>query len=80
MGWMERTVNAGFACGPFFKVDPHLATLRELPEFQRLVAGLERTHSALRSNGCSTRGKFAVPAANKSKLPSGTANAKPASG
>ena len=47
MAWLERSVNTGFACWPFFRVDPHLANLREDPAFTRLVADLERTYSAI---------------------------------
>jgi DNA-binding SARP family transcriptional activator/Tfp pilus assembly protein PilF len=47
MAWLERTVNTGFACWPFFQVDPYLESLRALPGFKRLVAELEQTYSAL---------------------------------
>ncbi|MDQ6769182.1 MAG: protein kinase [Gemmatimonadota bacterium] len=47
MGWLERTVDSGFACWPFFHVDPHLESLREEPTFKRLVAELELTYTAL---------------------------------
>ncbi len=47
MGWLERTVDSGFACWPFFRVDPHLESLREEPTFKRLVADLELTYTAL---------------------------------
>lgn len=46
MAWLERTVEAGFPCWPFFKIDPHLACLREMPEFQRLVTELECKYTA----------------------------------
>jgi TolB-like protein/Flp pilus assembly protein TadD len=48
MAWLERTVNTGFACWPFFRVDPFLESLREEPGFKRLVAELEQTYSALK--------------------------------
>ena len=48
MAWLERSVNTGNPCWPFFLVDPHLEILREQPQFQRLVAGLERKYSALK--------------------------------
>ena len=35
MAWLERSVDTGFACWPFFRVDPHLESLREEPEFKR---------------------------------------------
>jgi len=48
MAWLERTVETGFPCWAFFKVDPHLECLRERPDFQRLMTDLERRYSALR--------------------------------
>jgi hypothetical protein len=42
MAWLERSVDSGFACWPFFLVDPHLESLRGEAEFKRLVADLER--------------------------------------
>jgi tetratricopeptide (TPR) repeat protein len=48
MAWLERTVNTGFACWPFFRIDPHLESLREEPEFKRLVADLEHKYAALK--------------------------------
>jgi tetratricopeptide (TPR) repeat protein len=48
MAWLERTVDTGLACWPFFRIDPHLERLREEPAFTRLVGDLEQTHTALR--------------------------------
>ena len=48
MAWLERSVNTGFACWPFVRVDPHLARLWDEPEFTRLVGDLERKYMALR--------------------------------
>jgi hypothetical protein len=45
--WLERSVDNGFPCWPFFRVDPHLDNLREEPTFKRLVAELEQTYNAL---------------------------------
>jgi DNA-binding winged helix-turn-helix (wHTH) protein/tetratricopeptide (TPR) repeat protein len=39
--WLERSVNTGFACWPFFLKDPCLAKLRALPEFELLVSSLQ---------------------------------------
>lgn len=47
MAWLERSVETGFACWPFFRLDPHLEGLRGEPEFQRLVGDLERKYIAL---------------------------------
>jgi TolB-like protein/Tfp pilus assembly protein PilF len=48
MAWLERSVDTGFACWPFFQVDPHLESLREEPEFKRLVGDLERKYASLK--------------------------------
>jgi serine/threonine protein kinase/Tfp pilus assembly protein PilF len=48
MAWLERSVDAGNPCWPFFKVDPHLENLRREGRFQRLVAALERRYTALK--------------------------------
>jgi TolB-like protein/Tfp pilus assembly protein PilF len=48
MAWLERSVDTGYPCWPLFKRDPHLDNLRQEPAFQRLVAGLENTYTALR--------------------------------
>jgi TolB-like protein/Tfp pilus assembly protein PilF len=48
MAWLERSVNTGFACWPFFRVDPYLESLRDVPAFTRLVADLEQTYTALK--------------------------------
>jgi tetratricopeptide (TPR) repeat protein len=47
MAWLERSVDSGFACWPFFRVDPFLESLREEPAFKRLVADLEKTYTSL---------------------------------
>jgi TolB-like protein/Flp pilus assembly protein TadD len=46
--WLERAVNTGFACAPFFERDPALAKLRPLPEFQSLVGNLKARFGALK--------------------------------
>jgi len=48
MAWLERSVDTGFACWPFFKIDPHLEPVREKAEFKRLVADLEYKYTALK--------------------------------
>ena len=48
MAWLERSVDTGNPCWPFFKLDPNLESLRHTPAFQRLVAGLEKTYTALK--------------------------------
>jgi len=47
MAWLERSVEGGFACWPFFRRDPHFASLRGEPAFTRLLADLEATYAAL---------------------------------
>ena len=39
--WLERCVNCGFACWPFFLKDNCLQNLRSLPEFETLVGSLQ---------------------------------------
>jgi tetratricopeptide (TPR) repeat protein len=39
--WLERSVNTGFACWPFFLKDICLQNLRGLPEFDTLVSSLQ---------------------------------------
>ncbi len=48
MAWLERTADTGFPCWPFFRLDPHLELLREMPAFQKLVADLEHKYAGLR--------------------------------
>jgi serine/threonine-protein kinase len=47
LAWLERSVDTGFACWPFFRRDPHLESLWLLPAFERMVADLERTFTAI---------------------------------
>jgi DNA-binding winged helix-turn-helix (wHTH) protein/tetratricopeptide (TPR) repeat protein len=39
--WLERAVNHGFACWPFFLKDTCLQNLRSLPEFDTFVSSLQ---------------------------------------
>jgi len=39
--WLQRTVDTGFACWPFFLKDSCLANLRPLPHFESLIASLQ---------------------------------------
>jgi len=48
MAWLQRAADTGFPCWPFYKLDPHLENLRETPEFQKLVAELERRYTAIK--------------------------------
>ena len=48
MAWLQRSVDTGFPCSPFFRLDPHLENLRQESAFTRLVADLETTYSAIK--------------------------------
>lgn len=48
IAWLERSAETGFPCWSFFRVDPHLQSLRQEPGFNRLVADLEQKYSAVR--------------------------------
>lgn len=39
--WLERSINSGFACWPFFLKDHCLANLHPLPEFDLLMSSLQ---------------------------------------
>jgi DNA-binding winged helix-turn-helix (wHTH) protein/Tfp pilus assembly protein PilF len=39
--WLERSVDTGFACWPFFVKDPCLESLRSKPRFELLVSSLQ---------------------------------------
>src|SRR5579864_812787 len=45
--WLERSVDTGFACWPFFQHDPSLRQVRELPEFEMLISSLQAKYSAM---------------------------------
>jgi hypothetical protein len=47
MAWLERTVDTGNPCWPFFRIDPYLENLRKDGRFQDLVAKLEHKYSSL---------------------------------
>jgi tetratricopeptide (TPR) repeat protein len=41
LGWLERAASTGFRCWSFFRKDPTLSSLRQLPEFDDYVAHIE---------------------------------------
>jgi hypothetical protein len=45
LAWLERAVNTGFPCWPFFSIDPALSNLQSLPQFQNLVRALQGKYS-----------------------------------
>ncbi len=47
IAWLEKSIDTGNPCWPFFRTDPYLANLRRDPRFQRLIDSLEREFSAL---------------------------------
>ncbi len=56
MEWLEKTVDTGLACWPFFRIDPCFRSLRELPEFQSLLTALEEKYGVLRRMVTPARG------------------------
>ncbi len=50
MHWLERAVDTGFPCWPFFLVDRSLDNLRDLPEFKDLIATLQSEFPASTSS------------------------------
>jgi len=48
MAWLQRSADTGNPCWPFFKLDPHLESVRREPAFARLVADLEATYTAIK--------------------------------
>jgi DNA-binding winged helix-turn-helix (wHTH) protein/tetratricopeptide (TPR) repeat protein len=43
--WLERSVDTGFACWPFFLKDPCLTNLRRHPNFELLVSSLQAKYA-----------------------------------
>lgn len=51
MHWLERAVDTGFPCWPFFLHDASLNNLRGLPEFGDLIATLQSEFPACSQHG-----------------------------
>ena len=49
LAWLERSIDTGNPCWPFFRIHPFLESLRGAPRFQELMNGLERKYTALDS-------------------------------
>jgi TolB-like protein/Flp pilus assembly protein TadD len=47
LAWLERSIDTGNPCWPFFRIHPFLENLRGAPRFQELMDGLERRYTAL---------------------------------
>ena len=50
MAWLERAVDTGFPCWPFFRIDPHLENLWDEPAFSELMTDLEQKYPARESS------------------------------
>ena len=48
MAWLEKSIDEGNPCWPFFRIDPHLENLRPEPRFQQSMAALEREFTGLK--------------------------------
>ena len=78
MAWLERSVDTGFACWPFFKIDPYLESLREKAEFKRLVADLEYKIHRLKNPESIETGRHALVTLAGSDRAGSTASSRPA--
>jgi len=47
MAWLEKSIDSGNPCWPFFRTDPYLENLRHETRFEQLVSALERKFTAL---------------------------------
>jgi tetratricopeptide (TPR) repeat protein len=48
MAWLEKSIDNGNPCWPFFRIDPYLENLRPEPRFQQSIAALEREFMGLK--------------------------------
>jgi TolB-like protein/Flp pilus assembly protein TadD len=48
MAWLDKSIDNGFPCWPFFQIDPYLENLRLEPRFQQSIAALEREFMGLK--------------------------------
>jgi hypothetical protein len=47
MEWLEKAIDTGWACWPFFRQDPCLRTIQAFPEFEALINSLEAQYCQL---------------------------------
>jgi TolB-like protein/Tfp pilus assembly protein PilF len=47
LAWLQRSIDSGNPCWPFFRIHPHLESVRCEPRFDQLMADLERKYKAL---------------------------------
>jgi serine/threonine protein kinase/Flp pilus assembly protein TadD len=50
MAWLEKSIDNGFPCWPFFPIDPYLENLRTESRFQNSISALEREFMGLKFN------------------------------
>jgi eukaryotic-like serine/threonine-protein kinase len=48
MAWLEKSIDNGNPCWPFFRIDPYLENLRPEPRFQQSIVALEREFMGLK--------------------------------
>jgi non-specific serine/threonine protein kinase len=48
MAWLEKSIDNGNPCWPFFQIDPYLENLRREPRFRQSIAALEREFMGLK--------------------------------
>jgi TolB-like protein/tRNA A-37 threonylcarbamoyl transferase component Bud32 len=47
IAWLEKSIDSGNPCWPFFRTDPYLENLRRESRFQQLVDAIEREFTSL---------------------------------
>jgi serine/threonine protein kinase len=47
LAWLQRCIDTGNPCWPFFTIHPHLVNLRQEPRFHELMAGLQEKYTAI---------------------------------
>jgi serine/threonine protein kinase/Tfp pilus assembly protein PilF len=47
LAWLQRSIDTGNPCWPFFRIHPHLESVRGEPRFNQLMTDLERKYTAL---------------------------------
>jgi TolB-like protein/Tfp pilus assembly protein PilF len=47
IAWLEKSIDSGNPCWPFFRTDPYLENLRQESRFHLIVSALERKFTAL---------------------------------
>jgi hypothetical protein len=47
LGWLQRSIDSGNPCWPFFRIHPHLENLRQQTRFEDLMFDLQQKYTAL---------------------------------